>query len=252
MYLLPRGPGPVLKFQVLRSGVDIRDAFDFPRARLLSPADVVITPDVAAFTYARNRSEFTALSGGWDATYVLLTPPPTAGEPGASPSPETLRQLAQDVAPGDARAAEPPFWWDSMPCMLPAVDPPRPSGRRIAFATEDKIARSLAERLVALGTGGAHWVDSLVPGSPHASLQTYPVRRTELDSLLLGGRQFGFVKRFPREPPVVCDLSIRWPQGSRITPLLDSGIYAILRRGVPSFVLDGDGLIRFSSRPPAP
>ena len=239
-YLVPvNGRGPVIKLEVLRPNVDARDALDFPRAGLLSPADVVITRDAATVAYARNRREFTVFPVAWDLAYVLLTPMPTPAS-ALTIGDETQRGLLRDVVPGEVRAAMPPFWWDSLPCLatFKAQYPDPRDGPVIAFFGADPVARALAQRLAAV---------AMTRTGP----RTVATDSTSLDFARATRPPNAFVFPLPRQHPVSCDDVTRWPAGSRIDPLVDLRTFVIIRRGMPPLILDGDGLVRFQT-PAAP
>lgn len=233
-YLVPvDGLGPIIKVERLRPGVDPRDALDFPRAGVLSPADVVITSDAATIAYARRRAEFAVLPVGWALTYVLLTRVPTPATALAI-NDETRQGLVSDVVPGEVRPAAPPFWWDSLPC-LSAVKYPSPDPRNgpvIAFLRSDPVARALGERLAAV---------ALTRNRPRT------VAMSDLDSARMIGSPNALVLPLPRQRPASCDAITRWPPGSRIDPLVDLRTFVITRRGVPPILLDDDGMIRFNA-----
>ena len=235
-YLAPvSGRGPVLKVEQLRANVDPRDALDFPRAGLLSPADVVITSDAATVAYARSRREFTVSPVAWALTYVLLTPVPGLPATTLSIGDETRRSLVQDVVPGAVRAAVPPFWWDSLPCQSAtrAYDPSSRAGPVLAFDGSDPVARALAERLAAMTIAN--------PGA-----RTMPVSRLVMTPGVYTGIANAFVLSYPHQRRISCEAVTQWPKGSRMDPLIDLQTFVIVRRGVPPLLLDGDGMIRFN------
>jgi len=236
-YLAPvSGPGPVLKVEQLRAGVDPRDAMDYPRAGLLSPADVVITRDAATVAYARSRKEFTVSPVAWDLTYVLLTPMPISPSTGLGRVSDAMRLgLVRDVVPGEVRVPLVPHWSDRLPCLsaLKAPDTRIAGGPLIAFSRNDPVARALAERIAAVAVA-------------HSGPHTVAMSPSGLDSAISTGPANAFVLPLPRQRPVSCDEVPRWPAGSRIDPLVDLRTFVILRRGVPPLLLDGDGMIRFN------
>ena len=100
------GKAPMVDFQIVPGG-DPRDALD-------RGADLVVTRDPAVVDYVAGRSEFTTFPLPWSRTDALLQPA------GADPIwilgvDSVRRSLARDVAQAEARAADPPFWWRSMP-----------------------------------------------------------------------------------------------------------------------------------------
>jgi len=226
--------GPVIRVELLRQNVDLRDAMDFPRGRYLRPADVVVTSDAPTIAYARTRPEFAVVPVAWSRTYVLLTPIPGSPATLLPIDEEARRGLIRDVVPGEVRPASPPFWWDSLPCLstTKAYDPGPRAIPVLAFDESDPVARSLAERLAA--TAQSH------PGPRIMALS--PLR---LSIELFTGTANAFVMSLPRPGPANCSAITRWPRSSRVDPLVDLQAYVIVRRGVPTLQLDGDGVIRF-------
>ena len=147
----PRDPYLVIRH--LTSG-DARDAID-------AGADVLVTDDPVAVRYAAARANLAAVPLPWTRTYALAVPgaAPKIGELLLRPDSESVRlrsSLARDAVRADARAAQPPFWWDDDTGCGAALDA-RPAARaadgrsgRVVYRRDDATARGLAERLVAL------------------------------------------------------------------------------------------------------
>lgn len=256
LFLVPAAPvaSPVtLKVQVLRGGVDPRDALDFPRAGLLGRADVVITTDPRALAYADSRAEFQTLPLAWNVSYVLVTPAPSSEAKRVSLPAAVRDSMARDLAPATLRPAAPGSWWESEPCTTPAPVATPAAAPRIVYANDDPIARSIAERLVALAAAEGSWVNLLVPGGSAAMRpRTLPMTPAAMDSAVASGRPFAFVLPLSRLRPVLCSGVPRWAEASMITSLVDSRPSAIIRRGVPPAMIDGDGLLRFFTETSAP
>lgn len=160
----------------------------------------------------------------------------------------------------EARAAEPPFWWET-PCpeMAQAADAApsgsghapepesgrvRPSGRagdasppRIGYPATDPTARDLAARLVALGVLG--------PRSSAVGLEPTDLAASLRAGAGAGaGALAGYVVTLPRAPLVPCAERPRWSAGLRVIPLVETRMRALVRRGAAAFTVDWDGGIR--------
>lgn len=217
----------VVHLQVARDG-DPRDALD-------RGADLVVTRDPAVVDYVARRGEFATFHLPWSRLYTLLQPA------GALPIgilgvDSVRRSLAEDVAQAEARAAEPPFWWNGQ-CphiQLSYVAPP-PISPRIVYPREDKVARGLAERIVAL-------TKDSVP------LRTAGLDPAEFAVALRNQHDRGYILGLPREVPAPCHELAELPEGTWIQPLIDTRARAILRKGAPPLTVDWDGTIRVVPR----
>ena len=212
--------GPELQFRMPPLG-DLRDALD-------RWADLLVTRDPALLEYAGRRHEFTVHPLPWSRTYVLLQP--SQAPPLSAGSTELDRQsLARDAVPGDARSAEPPFWWTESSC--PATGPAAaPSSDRVVYARDDDVARALAERLVALGAGNR--------------LRAAGLEDSSLTAALRAGSERAYVVSLPPHPLQPCRALRDVPKGARILSLIDTREHAIVRRGAPPLTADWDGTVR--------
>lgn len=213
------------------SGVHLRVAPEKdPRDALDHGADLVVTRDPAVVDYVARRPEFTTFPLPWSRLYVLVQP--AAARPRWIRGLDTVRRsLAEDVAPAEARAAEPPFWWDNQCPRLQgfsAAAPPISS--RIVYPRDDQVARGLAERIVALTR------DSL-------PLTTAGLDSTDLVVALLSQSERGYVLGLPRQVPAPCHEQA-WSPELNIQPLIETRAHAILRKGTPPLTVDWDGTVR--------
>lgn len=89
---------------------DARDALD-------RGADVIRTSDPRALDYAATRADLAVIALPWDRTYALVLPAtsPGLGSSGGSDGAGFQAALA-DAVRVEARAAEPPFWWEAAFC----------------------------------------------------------------------------------------------------------------------------------------
>lgn len=225
------GPGqrpPEVKFEA-QTGLDPRDALD-------RGADLVITRDPAVVDYVANRAEFTTFPLPWSRTYALLQP--AAAERIAMLGQDSVGgSLARDVAQADARTAEAPFWWRSRLC--PYIEPsyvvPRPFASRIVYPRDDKVARGLAERIVALARDTAQ-------------LRAAGLAPREFDAALRNQQDRGYVLGLSRQVLSPCHELFALPHGARIEPLIDTRAHAIVRRGAPPLTVDWGGTVRVAPR----
>jgi hypothetical protein len=220
------GSWPLLRLQGYDAGSDARDVID-------GGADVVITADPSALEYARRRGGLRLVPLAWATTYVLVAPPGSRLPVDTS---SALRaELARDVVRGESRPAEPPFWWDGgTRCSAQARDS---TGRLpdVGFPSGDPIARALAERVVALATA-----------LPAGHRRLLPLGPSTFNYALSLGTMAAFVGPLPRyEPLLDCEGVPPLPAGSIVAPLVDARATAVLRDGVPAFLIQGDGTIRF-------
>ena len=100
---------PYLLIRRIPSG-DARDAID-------AGADVLVTDDPVAVAYAAARAHLATVRLPWTRTYTLALPgaAPKIGELLLRPDSESVAlrtSLARDAVRADARAAQPPYWWD--------------------------------------------------------------------------------------------------------------------------------------------
>ena len=228
-----RGGGrPVLVLRSSDTG-DVRDLLD-------AGVDLLVTDDPAALSYAADRPGTTATPLPWDRTYVLLG---VAGVPGISDVQRAgLARDAVRVAARPAMAAS-QFWWFAFetcrdtPPPFAGSPPPRSSRGSLAYADDDRPARDLAERLVALGL-----VSARALGMP----------ATDFAAALAAGGSSHYVVSLPRTTLDPCAdvrrLLGRAPwlaaPGAGLEPLVDTRRHIIVRRGAAAFTVDWDGVLR--------
>jgi hypothetical protein len=218
---------PGVRFE-LQAGKDPRDALD-------RGADLLVTRDPALVDYVAGRPEFSALPLAWSRTYVLVQP--AAARPiDMVRGDAERRSLASDAVSADARAAEPPFWWNEVAgCPNTLAAGPIPGSSRIAYIRGDEVAQGLAERIVALA-------------GPGTGLRAAALERAEFAGALRAGSDPAFVVAVPRRTLAPCRESAAWPGGARIQPLIDTRAYAIVRKGAPPLSVEWDGTVRVVER----
>jgi hypothetical protein len=222
--LLPADSGTHNVVRVLATR-DLRDLLD-------AGADLVVTDDPATLDYAVARPELSAVPLPWSRTYVLVVPN-RAGLVLDSASSGRLREtLAHDVVRVDARAAEPPFPWSR--CSGPLASPPTaaPASGRIGYPADDRTARELAARIVAVGAAPARSIVGLDSASLRESIRA--------------AREPAYVLSVPKTPLIPCRGPILWPADVTIVPLVETRAHAIVRRGAPPITVDWDGALRLA------
>jgi hypothetical protein len=246
---------PQLSIRPLRTN-DARDAID-------RGIDVLVTDDPVAIAYATARPNLTAVPLPWSRTYVVAIPHVAPADtellrPMLGDSATAFRaSLARDAVRVEARGAEMPDWWaDVQTCASPGprgqVQPTseqRPL--RIAYDATDRVARRLAERVVAL--------DSRAAATPLAA--------DAFARALHDGSHWAYVIALPRASLDPCYdaaklvASAPWlranDQGSQsapptIVPLVDTRERAVVNRDRVSATIDWDGTLRFGGARRAP
>jgi hypothetical protein len=227
------------------SGSDLRRSLDGRVAALISDHRAVLD-------YARALPGYTSVPLPWSQTYALAS-----HAAGVAPPADALAALARDAVPGDARATN-----AAVACLPqpPASTSALPFAPSIIYARDDAAARGIAERIVALSWPVARapeWLRSLLP--PNYGTAGVPIARgidraAVVDSLRTR-RALAYVVSLPRDARASCDGDApiaRALLDSRlsVTPLVDTRAYLIHRSGLGRVAVDGDGVIRFTSRVP--
>jgi hypothetical protein len=222
----PTSPRRISVLPKLDSG-DLRDAID-------RGVDLVHTSDPGVIEYASRRPGLTSIPLPWNRAYLLLLPSSSAGV-GAAIPPDTAgfrAALARDAVRADARAAAAPSWWERAGAC-PQVTPPsawrRPLANTVVYRASDRVARDLAERIVALA------------GAPELAARS--LDDEAFRSALASGSERGFVLAAPVHATVPCRESAGWPPSATVVPLIETRPHAILRRGTPPFEVEWDGTL---------
>ena len=238
--------GPNLTIRTRRSA-DPRDAID-------AGADLLVTDDPVAVSYAATRSNLTAIPLPWTRTYALAVPSSaptgaTAMLPLARGLDTLTASLARDAVHAEARAAQAPYWWVGIPgceSLSRGSAGALPAGARrssrIVYRRDDRVARGLAERLVALGRGAT--ATGLAPGDFARALHA----GAELAYVLDLGR----ASLSPCQDLAVLESAARWLAGgpgegiatATLLPLIDTRARAIVNRDHVSAMIDWDGTLR--------
>jgi len=214
-------------------GRDSRDLLD-------QGSDLLLTRDPRTVDYAVTLPQFQISPLPWQRTYVLLTP--NRGGAISTFSADERRALAQDAVRGPARAAEGPYWWQSLSdCEIvsPQAPPVPPStSPRIVYDADDSAARELAERFV--GTGKY----------PRASGLTGDA----LAQAIRRGNESAYILSLDRRPLDACrDIQVLmdtavWIDPQFIVPLVDTRFQAIVRQGRSGLITEWDGTLLLETR----
>jgi hypothetical protein len=215
-----------LRFQPV-GGRDLRDV-------LAVGVHLAITSAPDVITYAKGLPQYDVVPLPWSRTYLLVSPtaPPLDTGPDSASRSRFRAALARDAVTVDARAAEPPFAWETaLACRTDFPGATRPS-RRVVYPEADPTARALAERMVALTPSG--------PGS----LIVTALPADALQSSLAQGADAAYILPFPLLDPASCRTVPSLPAGTTIEPLVDTREHLVLRRGAARLTVDGDGVPR--------
>ena len=231
-----------------RGNNDARDAID-------DGVDVLVTDDPMAVSYAATRSNLGAVALPWSHTYALALPNANSSDaaalaPLARDRDALTASLARDAVHAEARAAQPPYWWIGIQgCQRIArgTAPSPADGRRLSrvvYRRDDRVARGLAERLVALGRGAT--AAALSPDNFARALRA--------------GDELAYVVELDRmslshcEDLAVLESAAPWLAGgpgegittATLIPLIDTRARAIVNRERVSAMIDWEGTLRIS------
>lgn len=237
------GEVPPIEFRI-SPGRDGRDLLD-------AGADALVSDAPAALEYARARPDLAVLPLGWDRQYVLVIPAGEGSAPRADAADAALRRSLAAAVRGEARAAEPPFAWQTACPMRGAGGQPVRARAgavpRIGYLRDDERGRALAERLVALASfaGESPARTALAASLPEITAGRAPVAMA-LDSASLASEArlsefVAVVVSTPVAPSDPCgtqaSLAARLPESLRtqldrvILPLVETQSHLIARRG---------------------
>ncbi len=278
-----------------RPWLELRTVRGDPRNALERGLDLLVTGDPAVVEYAAAAPGFQAVPLAWDRSYLLIVYRSGGPIPASEERPTLLHEvpagaleaLARDALGGEARparslarefgacatfgaepadgpaAGRPSFVSDGMGGAAARTD-------RIAYEAGDPIARTLAERLLALALGAdrtdGRWLTELIPGAARGGfIRTAGLSSAELARAVRAGRDLAYVISIRRGSSAACD-AVRAVLAPRplgpdttatrpedalsgtvaplIVPLVDTRRTLIVRRGVGGIELDGTGALR--------
>ncbi len=223
----------------------LRGTRNDPRDLVDAGFNLLVTRDPAVSTYAIAGDSTRMVPLPWDVTYVLAAP----AEAGASRQFQTIR-VREDFTPAavaaDARTAGSAFWWERADCPMPTVaavsvgDP----AARIVYRREDRTARGLAERIVALAASGR--MQDLTPGGAVGPrLVARGLAAAEYDVAVATGVDVGYVMALDRTVLDSCTAvsalltAAPWPV--RLVPLVETRAHLVVRHLSVAVAVDWDG-----------
>lgn len=222
-------------------------------------ADLLVTEDPSVVRYATAHPELDVVRLPLQRVYVLVAATDSSGIGEGSPAAALRAELARDVVPARARAAEDPYWWNELPvCALsaPRDSEPAREASRIVHHLGDPVARAIAQRLVALASGasadGAAALEALAPAlrsTPTAPVALGLPPEQFLESLR-AANEVAYIVPLPVRPfdrcaamRVLGDAVSGGTVPARMTPLVEAGGWTIVRRARVNLELDWDGSI---------
>jgi hypothetical protein len=143
--------------------------------------------------------------------------------------------LARDAVRVDARACAQPPWLEG---LAGCGAPPEPGeaewtgARRVLYDDNDRVARDLAHRVVALSAAGPResagtaLLSAAVPGlgGSGEAVSALGVRPGDLESSLRSGAEFAYVIALPSETPLPCHQARELVRRAPWLPGVDAGL----------------------------
>jgi len=212
-----------------------------PRDQLDRAVDLVQTDDPALLDYARQRGDRSILPLPWSRTYLLLVPDGGAGvgDVVGADSAAFRHALARDAVRADARGSEPPYWWEpATGCGPPRAAVSTRRSSEVVYPRDDRVARDLAQRIVAL--------------SPAPEVTARGLDNAAFGAALRAGGARAYVLAVPRRSLLPCRERADWPAGSAVVPLVDVRSSLLARRYAPALTTDWDGTVRAPAIPGGP
>ena len=216
---------------------DARDAID-------AGADLVLSADPIAVSYAAARPTLPSAPLPWTRTYALAAPNgATLGlvSSNADSASAFRSSLARDVVRVEARPADRPQWFNAGRCESGA-SPGNATTRsqRIVYTSGDRVAAALAERLVAVSRRAT--AAALAPA--------------DFARALRAGNELAYVLALPHASLAPCRdwtallASAPWLVApDALVPLIDTRERAIVNRDRVAATIDWDGTLRMRGRP---
>jgi len=207
-----------------------RDAID-------AGVDVVLTADPDAVAYAATRADLTSVPSGWNREYGLLL---LAQSSGAAPAP-ALDTLRAELATGAVRVEARPVRASSTDSCADLAGAPTAGAStvaaraRIVYSRTDDVARSLAARLIALGSSRRELLAELFPSLANAgdSLRAEGVDPGDVAGEVVRGGAVAAVVAVPRFPECgVSTLPGADATSPRVVPLIQTRERLIARHGL--------------------
>jgi hypothetical protein len=228
--------------------------------------DLLLTDAFDLVSYATGRPGLRAIPLPWERIYMLVT---AIAPPGADSlsSPDVIASrreaLARNVVGGDARAAVDPRWWrggSDCEAVAPSASP-APAGTRIVYDRSDRVARALAERVVAVTGMSSRRGEAAALVAPALAalgsrLTAFGLGSAELEASLREGREAAWIVTVPRQVATGClarerlARAIPWlalPAGdsaTHVAPLVETRWHVLFRADRVGLTVAGDGAPR--------
>jgi hypothetical protein len=256
---------PRLQLVTLDPLLDGRDVLD-------RGVDLMLTDDPSVARYAMERKGLAVYPLPPQRSYAVVSSKQLAPDDSLNVALSTLRaSLAEDVVEVPARPVSTPWWLSEVAsCELTAgvaSAAAQAALRHVAYREDDPVARAIAERLVSLSSRDDDSVAKRLMGAvgdaasgPVAAEAMHP---DDFAQALRDRTRAAFVVSLPARPVARCSAvadvarAIPWAvldstvDRGFVTPLVDAGAWAIVRRGAVGIAADWDGTPRlvFSSSP---
>jgi hypothetical protein len=165
---------------------DLRDALD-------AGVDVIVTRDSRTLSYAAGLNEYTAIPLSWADQYVLVSPD-VANDPLTIPQDVLqLEHIVRVSARSPVTGERTPWWRHVGHCRLAGLDPRGATATRsrLVYHADDAVARSVAERLVAVTATERHLV-------------AVGLGDDQFRSAIRVGSDWGYIVRLPTLPLAPC------------------------------------------------
>lgn len=243
----PTFSSPVVIPLSVPNDTDLRDVLDLgvvsADGRRVMP-DVVVARDPDVIAYARRRSFLTSALP-WERTYMLSSRTSAAVLPTAA----ERDALSRDAVTADSRGAAEPFaWLTDTTCALPRFSDRAATAPLVAYATGDRTARQLAERVVSLARMQPQpaWVTAALSGLDDVgALRIVGYPDDSIIPALESGQVVAAILAAPRNPRARCGTRGDAPTPAGAMPLVDTRAHVIIRRGSGAALLVApDGSIR--------
>lgn len=242
-----------------RPAIEFRTGGEDPRDLVDAGAALMVTSDPAVSAYASSVGGVRVIALPWSTVYALAVPSAsldTAGQGGGG-FPDDLTAAA---AGADARVPAMPYWWQEAGACVPRHararrDDEKPPVPSILYWRDDRTARGLAERVVALVAPGR--VQGLLP----SEVDVTQIAAAGLDSpayevVLRDGGLAAYVVAFDRTVLDTCAAAralvdeVTWP--ARLVPLVETRLHLVIRRLAGTMAVDWDGTPYLTVTRPAP
>jgi hypothetical protein len=249
---------PRLRFVTLAPSLDGRDALD-------RGVDLMLTADPSVARYAMERKDLAVYPLPPQRSYAVVSSRQLAPDDSLNGALAALRvSLAEEVVGVPARPVSTPWWLSEVaPCALTAgaaSAAARGALRHVAYREDDPVARAIAERLVSLSSRDDDSVAKRLMG-PLDGGATDPVAAEAMHTddfarALRDRTRVAYVVSLPARPVARCSAvasvarAIPWVvldgtvDRGFVTPLVDAGAWAIVRRGAVGITVDWDGTPR--------